>query len=94
VRLDIVVSLACAWPLAVQLDIGPLAVRLDVVSLACAWPLAVQLDVGPLAVRLDVFRVSRSGAGAILFGLSCASSLFLRHSSASFSLGASAVSPT
>jgi len=83
VRLDVVVSLACAWALAVQLDVGPLAVPLDVVSLACAWPLAVQFE---------VFRVSRSGA--ILFGLSCASSIFLRHSSASFSLGASAVSPT
>jgi len=92
VRLDVVVSLACAWALAVQLDVGPLAVPLDVVSLACAWPLAVQLDVGPLAVQFEVFRVSRSGA--ILFGLSCASSIFLRHSSASFSLGASAVSPT
>jgi hypothetical protein len=83
VRLDVVVSLACAWPLAVPLD---------VVSLACAWPLAVQLDVGSLTVQFEVFRVSCSGA--ILFGLSCASSIFLRHSSASFSLGASAVSPT
>jgi hypothetical protein len=75
-------------------------VGLDVVWLACSRHVAVQLELVRLAarprdvaVRLDVVCVV-GRSGAILFRLTCAKSILLRHSSASLSLGSVCRSPT